>query len=532
MTEPVFDSYVMVDWSASSRRSPAKPSPDAIWWAVGRRGPDGAVTVETPVYERARADAMDSLRCLLIAERAAGRRILMGFDFAFGYPRGFAARLTGEDRALAVWEWLAREAVDEPDNANNRFEVAARVNALFDGTGPFWGRPNGWDVPGLPARGSERSGTDHPPERRLVEETEQSAQPVWKLYTTGSVGSQVLLGLLALQRLRSDPDLGPEIGVWPLETGLECPSQPIVLAEIYPSMIPPDPSEEIKDAGQVKAVVKAYSRLDGQGGLAPLFLGPWSLDAAERRIIAREEAWILGAGASDQLINGRPESGLAPAATAGPEPRSLTYLRDPAQIYRESFATVRAEARLDHLPPDLSDIAIRLIHACGMPEISARLAWSAGVGQAARTALQGGAPVLCDCEAVASGIIRARLPAGNRVICTLNERETPGLAKSIGNTRSAAAVELWRQHLPGAVVAIGNAPTALFHLLELIDSGWPKPAAILGFPVGFVGAAESKAELAEARRSVEFLTLRGRRGGSAMASAAVNAFAAGLETPS
>ena len=210
---------------------------------------------------------------------------------------------------------------------------------------------------------------------------------------------------------------------------------------------------------------------------------------------------------------------------------SLRYERDPAAIYAQSFATVRAEARLDHLPGDLHDIAIRLVHACGMPEITARLAWSADVVEAGRAALAQGAPILCDCEAVASMVIRKRLPADNPVLCTLNDARTPPLAKEIGNTRSAAAVELWRDHLEGAVVTIGNAPTALFHLLELLDQGWPRPAAILGFPVGFVGAAESKAELAANPRGVPFLALRGRRGGSAIAAAGVNALAAGLETP-
>ena len=210
---------------------------------------------------------------------------------------------------------------------------------------------------------------------------------------------------------------------------------------------------------------------------------------------------------------------------------TLRYERDPAAIYAQSFATVRAEAQLDHLPADLRDTAIRLVHACGMPEITARLAWSDDVVDASRNALAQGAPILCDCEAVASMIIRKRLPAENPVICTLNHDLTAPLAKKIGNTRSAAAVEHWRQHLDDAVIAIGNAPTALFHLLELLDEGWPRPAAILGFPVGFVGAAESKAELAANPRGVPFLTLRGRRGGSAMAAAAVNALAAGLETP-
>lgn len=204
------------------------------------------------------------------------------------------------------------------------------------------------------------------------------------------------------------------------------------------------------------------------------------------------------------------------------------YEKDPARIYAQSFATVRAEARLDRFPPDLQPLVTRLIHSCGMVEIADRLAFSPDLAASGRAALKAGGAVLCDCEMVAAGVIRGALPADNPVIVTLNDPTVPGRAEAGRTTRSAAAVELWRNHLPGAVVAIGNAPTALFRLLELMDAGWPRPAAIMGFPVGFVGAAESKAELVANARGVPFVTLRGRRGGSAMASAAVNALAAGL----
>ncbi|MEM9437770.1 MAG: precorrin-8X methylmutase [Pseudomonadota bacterium] len=204
------------------------------------------------------------------------------------------------------------------------------------------------------------------------------------------------------------------------------------------------------------------------------------------------------------------------------------YERDPAAIYAQSFATVREEARLSRFPLSLEPMVVRLIHACGMVEIADRLAFSPAAYEAGAAALAAGAPVFCDCEMVASGVIRRALPAENDVRVTLNDPSVPARAKAVGTTRSAAAVELWGPELEGAVVAIGNAPTALFHLLELLDEGAPKPAIILGFPVGFVGAAESKAELAENPRGTEFVVLRGRRGGSAMASAAVNALAAGL----
>lgn len=213
---------------------------------------------------------------------------------------------------------------------------------------------------------------------------------------------------------------------------------------------------------------------------------------------------------------------------ARPPKRPLHYLRDPAAIYAESFATVRREARLDRFPPGLDALAIRLIHASGMIELADRLAFSPNAWEAGHTALKAGAPIFADCEMVAAGIIRRSLPANNEVIVTLNDPSVPYRAQLLENTRSAAAVELWGPRLEGAVAAIGNAPTALFHLLELIDAGAPRPAVILGFPVGFVGAAESKAELARASRDCDFVTLRGRRGGSAIAAAAVNALAVGL----
>lgn len=201
----------------------------------------------------------------------------------------------------------------------------------------------------------------------------------------------------------------------------------------------------------------------------------------------------------------------------------LPYNRDAHAIYRESFAIIRAEADLSRIPLDLEPLAVRVAHACGMPDAIDDLLFSAAAGDAGRVALQRGAPILCDGRMSAEGITRARLPADNPVLCTLSDPRVPGLAKQLGNTRTAAALELWREHLNGAVAVIGNAPTALFRLLELLDEGAPGPALILGFPVGFVGAAESKAALVEDSRGVPFVTLRGRRGGSAMAAAAVNA---------
>jgi precorrin-8X/cobalt-precorrin-8 methylmutase len=203
----------------------------------------------------------------------------------------------------------------------------------------------------------------------------------------------------------------------------------------------------------------------------------------------------------------------------------MDYIRDGNAIYEKSFATIRAEANLAILPTDLETVAVRLIHACGMIDIVSDLAYSTGAAALGRKALAQGAPILCDAQMVANGVTRTRLPAHNEVICTLNDPSVAAIAQSIQNTRSAAALELWREQMEDAVVAIGNAPTALFRLLEMLEEGAPKPALILGFPVGFVGAIESKAALAEIPHGIPFITLHGRRGGSAMAAAAVNALA-------
>ncbi|QRY81176.1 precorrin-8X methylmutase [Pseudomonas sp. PDNC002] len=207
----------------------------------------------------------------------------------------------------------------------------------------------------------------------------------------------------------------------------------------------------------------------------------------------------------------------------------LDYIRDGQAIYRQSFAIIRAEADLTGIPADLEKLAVRVIHACGMVDVVQDLRFSAGAGAIGRAALASGAPILCDARMVAEGITRARLPADNKVICTLNDPNVPALARELGNTRSAVALEHWREHLEGAVVVIGNAPTALFYLLEMLDAGAPKPALILGFPVGFVGAMESKDALAADSRGVPYVIVRGRRGGSAMAAAAVNALATEVE---
>jgi precorrin-8X/cobalt-precorrin-8 methylmutase len=208
--------------------------------------------------------------------------------------------------------------------------------------------------------------------------------------------------------------------------------------------------------------------------------------------------------------------------------KTQDYIRDGAAIYARSFAIIRAEADLAGYTPEEERVAVRIIHACGMVDIVRDLVMSSNFAASASAALRNGAPILCDAMMVADGVTRARLPAKNDVICTLRDPRVPQIASDIGNTRTAAAMELWRPHLSGALVVVGNAPTALFRLLEMLDEGAPKPAAVIGMPVGFVGAAESKDALAADGR-LPFAIIKGRKGGSAMAAAAVNALASEAE---
>jgi precorrin-8X/cobalt-precorrin-8 methylmutase len=203
------------------------------------------------------------------------------------------------------------------------------------------------------------------------------------------------------------------------------------------------------------------------------------------------------------------------------------YEHDGAEIYRQSFATIRAEADLSGLPEDVARVTVRMIHACGQVDLVSDVAHSPDVVARAREALHAGAPVLCDAQMVAAGITRRRLPKDNDVLCTLNDPRTPDLARDLGTTRTAAAMHLWGDRLDGAVVAIGNAPTALFHLLEMVAAGAPRPAAVIGIPVGFIGAVESKEALAAS--DLDFLVVHGRRGGSAITAAAINAIASTAE---
>ncbi|MBF0561305.1 MAG: precorrin-8X methylmutase [Alphaproteobacteria bacterium] len=442
--------------------------------------------------------------------------VLAGFDFPLGYPAGFAARLRSDTPDWrSVWKEFYARFSDEPDVARQRFAIAADINRRLSGRAfPFWGCLNANQSEYFTSTRPDGYGPSGLAEKRLAEQRAPTTQPVWKLFYPGSVGSQALLGIPHVFKLRYHPWLQAQTRVWPFETGLRALDRPgsngwrLLLAEVYPSLIHPIiPTGKIKDAVQVETLARHFAALDETGKLSPLFAGDISLSPAARAAVEREEGWILGV------------TNLAASAPAEPD-----YLRDPKAIYRASFARIRAETDLSDLPEDLHAVAIRLIHACGMTDLIDDLAFSPDVAQAARKALSCGAAILVDTEMVAQGIILSRL-SGNPVRCLLNDPAAQALAAQQGTTRSAAAVDLWTDDLEGAVVVIGNAPTALFRLLERLEEGAPRPAAVLAFPVGFVGAAESKDALIQHCGGIPYLTVRGRRGGSAMAAAALNALA-------
>ena len=302
----LFHTHIVVDWSARSKPGPARETRDSIWWAVARITRRG-VRVGTPEYARTRHEALHWLGRLIAGEVDSGRRVLAGFDFPFGYPAGVAARLTGKASALALWDWLATQIEDAPDNANNRYDVATAINAAYPGLGPFWGRPSAWDYPAIPMRASARTGQEHhPPERRIADHRAKGAKTVWQLAYAGSVGSQMLLGLPALKRLKADPRIAGRAKVWPFEAGLRAPDAPAVIAEVYPSLLRNEVGArrgdgEILDSAQVRVNADAFARLDAGGGLAPLFAGAPCLTPGERRIVENEEAWILGLGHEEAL---------------------------------------------------------------------------------------------------------------------------------------------------------------------------------------------------------------------------------------
>jgi precorrin-8X/cobalt-precorrin-8 methylmutase len=294
---PLFDAYLMVDWSA--RSGPARGA-DSIWWALveRRNGAAALIRRENPPL---RAAAVERIAEVLAALSAEGRRSLIGFDFPFGYPAGFAAAL-GLDGAppwTALWRLLCERVEDAPDNRNNRFEVAAALNGMTRfGAFPFWGHPPGRHYPRLGAKKPRCYGPDTLPERRLIEHRVRRAKPVWQLSGSGAVGGQALLGIPCVRALRRDPRLADRARVWPFETGLAPPrpaSGEIVIAEVYPSIIKENQEPDlVKDARQVRTIAEHFAGLDDAGALAPLFAGDPGLTAAERRLVETEEAWILG----------------------------------------------------------------------------------------------------------------------------------------------------------------------------------------------------------------------------------------------
>ena len=516
----MFDAFVMVDWSAATVPRTGR---DSIWICWNDKGGE---RLENPPTRHA---AKSILADWLAAAVQRRERVLIGFDFPFGYPAGFAARLgLSGPPWRAVWDEIASLLHDSEENGNNRFNIAAEFNRrVSNGCFPFWGRPPGFDIPFLGPKHHRAHESGGLAERRLVDLHIPSAQPCWKLLGTGSVGGQALTGIPVVRALRDDPRWIDRVRIWPFETGLQPPEQgAVVVAEVYPSLWAVSPAEgEPKDAAQVRSVARFFAESDRAGELAALFAGDPSLTPEQRFRVETEEAWTLGVTAARQrpirLSRNTAEGAGGSQAGEASGVRSYAYIRDPAEISRRSFALIREEADLARFPRHIEPLAVRLAHAAGDSAILGDLEWSTGAVAAGRKALAAGAPILVDAAMVAAGI----MIEPNPIICTLRDAETAQLAAAERTTRSAAAVERWRPHLPGAVVVIGNAPTALFRLLELLASGAPKPALVLGFPVGFVGAAAAKAALADFGNGLEFITLRGRRGGSALAAATVNALA-------
>ena len=515
-----YDRYIAVDWSAVDG---PKSGADSIWIGEAVRTTFG-VELRASRNPRTRGEAMEAIADILLHAVNSGERVILGFDFAFGYPQGAAPALTGGGWN-ALWHRLADLIVDDDRNRSNRFDVGVRLNQELAGSGHhYWGHPPGRSYDGLLATRPVGAYAGIA-EWRIAEDWSNGPQPVWKLFGAGSVGSQTLLGIARLEKLRSDPRLAGHIAVWPFETGFDLDlSRPIVIAEIYPSLVDPAPDVAPRDRAQVEAVALRFAQLDSVGLLQDALAPPPGLSDEQRQAVLAEEGWIVGVG-RESLLRGPLAESVLPAEPVNPRPLpSPTYLRDPAAIYAQSFSTIRAEADLSSLPAALRPVAIRMIHACGMVDLAPDIVGDPAIVNVVREALGRHAPILCDCEMVRAGISKRNL-RGNDLLVTLNDPLVPDLAARLGTTRSAAAVELWREHLAGAIVVIGNAPTALYYLLDMLGAEAPRPAAIIAAPVGFVGAAESKQRLID-ESPVPYLTVRGRRGGSAIACAALNEIAA------
>lgn len=342
-----FDTILVADWSARRRPSGPKPTGNAIWIALHRDG-----RAEAPAYFPSRALALAWIADILAGEIAASRRTLAGFDFPFGYPQGFARRLTGRSEGLALWDWLGRAIDDPPDNAHNAFAVAARINVRLGSDAPFWGRLAGI-TESLPARKPSDGAL---PEFRHTERLARGAKSCWQLAYAGSVGAQALVGIAGLARLRADPRLAGRLAIWPLETGLALPEAPAVLAEVYPSLLAEEvraalaalpEDERIPDREQVRVTAAALAALDAGGSLAGLFAGPRGLDEGTRETVAREEAWILGAGDEATLR----------AAFASPRPRP-PVLRDDCFALPPGVDWVPVDEALARLRAALSPVTV------------------------------------------------------------------------------------------------------------------------------------------------------------------------------
>jgi precorrin-8X/cobalt-precorrin-8 methylmutase len=510
----LFDSYIMVDWSAAST---PQTGVDSIWYSVVERR--AGKLVETALKNPAtRHEACQELLDILSDCCARGLKTLVGFDFAFGYPRDFPAALDLKDTSWrGVWKMMSARINDGLKNENNRFDVAGELNKKLSGTaGPFWGCPKAKQTEFLETRKPYMNQLTN--EMRLCEQRMKGVKPVWQLLGTGCVGSQTMMGIARLETLRNHPWLEGQVKVWPFETGLKCLDHndlsAITFVEIYPSQIPVQGHDGLpKDAVQVSTMARHYAELDQFGDLALLFAGDETLSDFERDIVVREEGWVLGIGKSprDQALSWL-----------------KTYIKKPNDIYQKSQEMIEHDIDVSSFDEDMQDVAIRMIHACGDIQVRDHIAYSTGAANAGRAALQAGCPILVDVEMVSHGIIRKRLSKHNAVVCTLNDARTPAKANELGTTRSAAAVEFWGDWLEGSVVVIGNAPTALFHLIQgLLDGRFKKPALIIACPVGFVGAAESKECLIALADDLDipYITMRTRRGGSAIAASALNALA-------
>ena len=273
VTVPLFDTIVIVDWSARSKPSPKKASSNAVWWAAAQAG-----EVRRTEYVRTRHEAIEGVVGLIVSELDEGRRVMAGFDFPFGYPKGVAKKVAGTRSSLALWQWQSENINDDAKNANNRYAVASKMARKFpEGIGPFWGRPKVWKCPAIPARQKCRTLPRPPLEKRIADRRASGAKSVWQLFYSGSVGSQTLLGLPALDRLRKDQRLVGRVAVWPFEGGLRVPDEPVVIVEVYPSLLKDDVAacgDVIEDRAQVRVNSRAFSALDARDKLEPLFLNP------------------------------------------------------------------------------------------------------------------------------------------------------------------------------------------------------------------------------------------------------------------